>query len=393
MPILIINASIYSQESIIENGYIYLEDHKIGQFGLMENLHEYDKADIFDLKHSGFVLPGFIDIHIHGADGADTMDSTEESLKRIAKKITEEGTTSFLTTTMTQSNTLIETALLHVKQYMKDSNPNGEAEVLGIHLEGPFINVKKAGAQPKEFITEPSIERFQKWQTISGGNIRLITIAPEMEGSLELIKYLSSNNVVVSLGHSDASFDEANMAVEAGATHVTHLFNAMSGLDHREPGLAAAALVLDELNVELITDGIHVHPKMIEFAINAKGSDKAILVTDAMCAKGLRDGEYALGGQKVNVNGHEARLADGTLAGSVLLMSEAIRNVIDFTRLPLDEVVKLATANPAKLLGIYERKGSISIGKDADITVIDENFNVILTICRGKIAYLKKDLF
>lgn len=359
----------------------------------MKDFPKIDEVQILDLKQNGLVLPGFIDVHIHGADGADAMDGTKEALQKIARKITEEGTTSFLATTLTQSNELIENALKNISRYIKDSNPAGEAEVIGIHLEGPFINAKKSGAQPKEFITQPVVEKFKGWQTASCNHIRLVTIAPEIEGSFELIRHLSSTNVVASLGHSAASFDDAKKAVEAGATHVTHLFNAMTGLDHREPGLAVAALTFDKLKVELISDGIHVHPEMVNLAIKVKGSDNVILITDAMCAKGLQDGEYALGCQKVFVKGREARLSDGTLAGSVLFMSEAIRNVMNFTGLPIEEMIKFAATNPAKQLGIFERKGSISRGKDADITVLDNDFNVLLTICRGEIAYQKKDLF
>ncbi|MDF2535283.1 MAG: nagA, partial [Bacillales bacterium] len=279
--------------------------------------------------------------------------------------------------------------LLNVNQYIKNMNGAGEAEIIGVHLEGPFINKKKTGAQPKEYIIQSNVEQFKIWQSVAGGHIRLVTLAPEVDGSIELIRYLSSNNVVASLGHSAATFDEAEKAVEAGATHVTHLFNAMTGFDHREPGLAAAAMTFDDLKVEIISDGIHVHPKMISLAVKVKGPEKIILVTDAMCAKGLQDGEYALGGQKVFVKGREARLADGTLAGSVLLMSEAIRNISNFTGLPLEEVIKFATETPAKQFGIFDRKGSIAIGKDADITVMDDHFNVLLTICRGKIAFQK----
>jgi N-acetylglucosamine-6-phosphate deacetylase len=389
MPIIIINASIHCESSIIKNGYILLERNKIKQFGRMSELPENCEAQIIDLQHNGNVFPGFIDLHIHGADGADAMDGTSEALHKIARKVPKEGTTSFLATTMTQSNELIENALANVEQYMKYSNEAGEAEIIGVHLEGPFINKKKTGAQPKEYIVQPGVEEFKKLQTVAGGHIRLVTLAPEVEGSLELIKYLSSNSVVASLGHTAATFEEVEIAVEAGATHVTHLFNAMTGLDHREPGLAAAAMIFDDLKVELISDGIHVHPKMINLAVKVKGSEKIILVTDAMCAKGLQDGEYALGGQKVFVKGREARLADGTLAGSVLLMSEAIRNVSNFTGLPLEEVVKFASETPAKQLGIFNRKGSIALGKDADITVMDDHFNVLLTICRGKIAFQK----
>ena len=389
MSILIINASIHSENSIIKNGYVLLESNKIKQFGRMSELPEKCEAQLIDLKQNGNVFPGFIDVHIHGADGADAMDGTNEALHKIARKVTEEGTTSFLATTMTHSNKLIENALANVDQYIKNTNEAGEAEIIGVHLEGPFINKKKTGAQPKEYIVQPSVEQFKKWQTVAGGHIRLVTLAPEVEGSIELIKYLTSNNVIASLGHSAATFDEAEKAVEAGATHVTHLFNAMTGLDHRDPGLAAAALTFEDLKVELISDGIHVHPKMINLAVKVKGPEKVILVTDAMCAKGLQDGEYSLGGQKVFVKGREARLADGTLAGSVLLMSEAIRNISNFTGLPLEEVIKFASETPAKQLGIFDRKGSISIGKDADITVMDDHFNVLLTICRGKIAFQK----
>ena len=382
------NAAIYTENEIIENGFLVMEDGKITDIGSMDRFGDpHGELEEITLEKGAKILPGFIDVHIHGAGGADTMDGTPDAIKTMAVTLPKEGTTSFLATTMTQSEEAIIAALRNAADYIDSAGHEAEAEVLGIHLEGPFINPDKKGAQPEEHIIDPSIEVFEKWQKEAKQHIRLVTVAPEMENGLEFIKHLSKNSVTASIGHTDSTYEDVKAAVEAGATQVTHLFNGMRSMHHREPGTAGAALLFDELKVELISDGIHVRPEMIDLAVRAKGSDGALLITDAMRAKCLKSGRYELGGQPVNVADGKATLDDGTLAGSILKMIDSVKNMLQFTGLSLAEISKLASGNPAKQIGMYDRKGSIAVGKDADLVILSPELDIEWTICRGHVAY------
>ncbi|MGM9926283.1 MAG: N-acetylglucosamine-6-phosphate deacetylase [Bacillus sp. (in: firmicutes)] len=389
--ILLQNADIYVENDILQNGYLLLTDGKIADIGKMENLKQqsFEHVHVISLEPGTAIVPGFIDVHIHGAGGADTMDGTPSALQTIAGSLPKEGTTSFLATTMTQSEESIIKALRNAADYQSIAHDRAEAEVIGIHLEGPFINPSKKGAQPEEYILEPDIDLFNRWQQEAKGTIRLVTVAPEMPNGNEFIRHLAAHNVTASIGHTDSTFAQVRDAVTAGATHVTHLYNGMRGLHHREPGTAGAALLFDELNVELISDGIHICPEMIQLAVKAKGPERLLLITDAMRAKCLKSGQYELGGQPVIVADGRATLEDGTLAGSILKMIDSVKNMLAFTSLELQDIVKLASVNPAKQAHVYDRKGSITIGKDADIVVLDSDMNIELTICRGQIAYQK----
>jgi N-acetylglucosamine-6-phosphate deacetylase len=388
-PLLLKNAVIYAETGKIAQGYVLTEGNKVIEVGPMSSCPASSEAEVIDLDPSFSVVPGFIDVHIHGASGADVMDATVEALRTMAKTLPREGTTSFLATTMTAPIEHIERALQNAAQYIYSSNPPGEAEVLGIHLEGPFISQKRAGAQHPENIIEPNIKLFQKWQNIANGHIRLVTLAPEENNGLALTAYLKETGVIASIGHSDAVYEQVNAAIQAGVTHATHLFNGMRGIHHREPGVAGAVLMHDEVLCELIVDGIHVAPEMVRFAYKMKGSDGLILITDAMRAKCLGAGIYELGGQEVIVQGEKATLRDGTLAGSILKLGDAVKNAMSFTGCTLEDIIRMASWNPAKQLGVSDRKGSIRVGKDADLVVLDEQHHVVMTICRGKLAYAK----
>lgn len=386
--LLLKNARIILENSMIDQGFILIEKDRILKTGTLEELPAIGQdTEIIELSPEHTISPGFIDVHIHGAGGADTMDATFEALNTMASVLPEEGTTSFLATTITQEKEKIEGALINAAHFQKEQNTPGQAEVIGIHLEGPFINEARGGAQPKDHILEPDIELFKRWQEAANGTIKLITLAPEKANGYEFIRYLSENGVVPSIGHSDAIFTEMEKAVQAGAKQVTHLFNGMRGMHHREPGVAGASLLFKELIVEMIADGIHVRPEMIKLALNAKGLDGMILITDSMRAKCLKNGHYDLGGQDVKVENGQALLADGTLAGSILKMKDSIKNMIDFTDIQLSEAVQLASSNPARQLNMFDRKGSISEGKDADLVVLDENLEVAMTFCRGVKAF------
>lgn len=345
-----------------------------------------NEEGLIELPEEYVIVPGFIDQHIHGAAGSDAMDGTIEDLAKIANAVASEGTTGFLATTMTQSPENIKKALNAVKEYIDDNKETG-AEILGVHLEGPFISKDFIGAQPLEYVAEPSVEVFKQYQDASGDNIRLVSLAPEVEGSVELIKYLKANNIVASIGHTNAKYEDVRKAVEAGATNLTHTYNAMKPVHHREIGTVGSGFLFDQLACECICDGIHVSSPAIRLLHKNKPADKMVLITDAMRAKHMPDGISELGGQVVIVKNGEARLENGTLAGSVLKMNNAIKNVMKFLGLSLDETVKLASANPAKNLGLYDQMGSIKEGKKANFVILDKDLNVVKTIREGKVIY------
>ena len=343
-------------------------------------------AEVIELSENAIVLPGFIDQHIHGAGGSDGMDGTVEDIAIIAKTVASEGTTSFLVTTMTQSKENITKAMQAVKEYRQADSKEG-ARVVGIHLEGPFIAAAHKGAQPLEYVKAPDITAFDEYNQASGNVIKIITLAPEVDGAEEFIKHLVSQGVVVSIGHSGAKFADVQKAVEVGAKNVTHTYNAQTALHHREIGVVGSAMLIDELNCELICDTIHVSVPAMRLLAKNKPADKLTLITDAMRAKGIPDGVSELGGQTVYVKNGEARLADGTLAGSVLRMNRAVQNMVEKVGVPFTQAVDYATINPAKTLGIDNEAGSVKVGKRADFTVINENYDVLLTVRGGEVIY------
>lgn len=381
---------IIEEDSTIENGYILIENGKITAIGKGNFLQEEKGLKVYDYSNSNArytAVPGFIDLHIHGVNGSDTMDASMEAMKNMCASLPKEGTTAFLPTTITQSEEEINRALKNVAAYKKGQLCGGGAEICGIHLEGPFISPSKAGAQPAQHIKPADQNIFDKWQEAAEGMIKLVTLAPELEGGMEFVQNNSSNGVVVSLGHSDATFHEVERAVEHGASQVTHLYNQMRGLHHREPGVIGAALTIDSLKAEIICDGIHIHPLVVKATFLAKGVDGLLLITDSIRGKGLDDGTYDLGGQEVTVKRDTALLSDGTLAGSVLKMDEAVRNVMKFTDCTLRDAVQMASTNPAKQIGVFDRKGSLKVGKDADIVIFDNEHNVIMTFCKGLLCF------
>ena len=343
-------------------------------------------AEIVELPENAIVLPGFIDQHIHGAGGSDGMDGSVEDIATIAKTVAKEGTTSFLVTTMTQSNANITKAMGAVKTYREQASEEG-ARVVGIHLEGPYINASHKGAQPLEYVVASDKKEFEAYNQASGNAIRIVTLAPEVEGAEEFIRYLAQKGIVASIGHSAAKFADVEKAVAAGAKNVTHTYNAQSALHHREIGVVGSAMLFNELNCELIADGIHVSVPAMRLLVKNKALDKLTLITDAMRAKGIPDGVSELGGQTVYVKNGEARLEDGTLAGSVLRMNRAVENMVTKVGVPLTQAVDYATINPAKTLGIDKITGSIAVGKRADFTVINDKFDVLMTVRDGKIIY------
>lgn len=373
-------------EEVVIAGSLLVEDGIIKK--IFTNDDKYDErlenTEIIDGRHFN-LIPGFIDGHIHGAVGADVMDATPTALDTIASALPKEGTTSFLATTITQSPENIEKALENIANY---ENKLGQAELLGIHLEGPFIEESKAGAQPIKYIAKPDVTLFKKWQTLSGGQIKTITLAPEHDKDGVFIGYLNEEGINVSAGHTAMDFAGTKLAVSHGVRQLTHLCNAMTGIHHRDIGAVGASFQIKELHAEVIADEIHISQEMLQIIYDNIGSKRINLITDAMRAKYLEPGEYELGGQPVIVTEDRAILKEGhSLAGSILKMHEGAQNMLKLKGVSLANIVEMAAVNPAKQIGLYETKGSIAEGKDADLLLVDDQLNIKYTICRGAIAY------
>ena len=329
------------------------------------------------------MIPGLLDMHIHGYLGEDASDGSFDGIRIMAEGVAKNGVTSFLPTTMTVSYDELRAAFAQIRRGVEESAKDSwqGAQILGVNAEGPFINPGKKGAQAGENIRPGDAAFLQEYLDI----IRVFTIAPEMPGNLDCIREMAGKTLI-SMGHTAATYAQAEEAIDAGVGHVTHLFNAQTPLMHRDPGVVGAALTDDRVSVELIADTFHVNAHLYPLVTRMKG-DKLVLITDCTRAGGLEDGEYSLGGQPIFVKGIECRLADGTIAGSVLKLNNAVRNLLDYTDLPVWEAVNAASLNPARRIGVDDCKGSLETGKDADIAIVNENFDVLRTIVCGRSVY------
>ena len=330
------------------------------------------------------IIPGMIDVHCHGAYGFDTNDGEGGGLEMWAKHLPEEGITGFLPTTVTQGVDVLTNALVGVAKYMRKEQKG--AQVLGVNFEGPYLNTKFKGAQPEQFIVVPTIEQFKAYQDAAEGNIKIITLATEKDPDYALTRYASSNGTVVSIGHSGATYEEALMGVANGAMSMTHVFNGMTGFHHREPGLVGAAMRIKEVYGEIITDGNHVHWAAINNFVMDKGPNHAVMITDSLRCKGSPEGIYDLGGQSVEVraNGSAYLVGTNTLAGSSLKFNEGLRNLIEYVQVPVNYAINMVSLNAAKMLRIDDHKGKLVAGYDADIVVLDNEYNVEQTYSLGK---------
>lgn len=384
---IILIGSIITPFKLIKDQAVFISKGKIIGIKDGKDIEKKANSGIIEVK-DGFIVPGFIDVHVHGGGGFDVMDGNYEAIKQVAKTHSKYGTTSFLPTTMTMNKNKIIKSLKSVKEaYAKGT---GAAEVLGVNLEGPFINPLKKGAQKEEDIRNASVEEFMELNQAAGNLIRIVTIAPEMPGAKKLIRWLYKHNIIASAGHSNATYKQVQEGIAIGLNHVTHIFNAMTGFSHREPGIVGAALFSPELIVEMIADGIHLHPLAMKLVIKVKEMEKIVLITDSMRAASKPDGIYNLGGQEVIVADGEARLKDGTLAGSVLTLDKAVRNMVNLVGLSFIEAIRMVTINPAKCLGIEDKKGSLELGKDADIVILNKKLEVDATLVKGKIIYKRE---
>ena len=368
---LLIHANYLDEDFRLVQGDIEIEGGKILRVGKDLPRKEEDLA--VDCAGSYTVVPGFVDVHIHGCAGADTCDATREALEAMAAFLLAHGVTSFCPTTMTTSRETIQAALLAAKDMM-DHPMEGGARVVGVNMEGPFIAKERKGAQKEEDILPPDFPLFQRFYEESGGIVRLVDVAPEQPGGLDFVEK-ASQLCTVSIAHTTADYDQAKAAFDKGVTHATHLFNAMSGLHHRKPGVVGAVFDDSRVRGELICDGFHIHPAVLRAAFQLLG-DRALIVSDSMRANGMPEGEaFDLGGQMVTVHQGKALLPDGTIAGSVTNLHQEIKNLVSFG-VPFEQAVKAATLLPARAIGLDGEIGSIAPGKRADLVVLDENLDI-----------------
>jgi len=329
-------------------------------------------------------VPGFIDIHIHGAGGRDVMEGDGDALAVVTRKVAEFGTTSLLATTVTAAPDATIRATAGISLYITQQHAAKEsrAEVLGIHFEGPFISKERRGVHPVEWIQPPSADLFNRFLEAAGGNARLITIAPEVLGAAPCIEVARKAGLVVSVGHTDADYEQTRFAIAHGARSATHIYNAMRPFTHRDPGVIGAVLTSPEINAELIADGVHVEEGAMKLLLKAKGYERVTLVSDGLSATGMPDGKYMLGGLEVTVTNGVCRNAAGVLAGSTLTLDRALRNIVNLG-VSLPQAVRMLTLNPASLLGIEYEKGTLRVGADADILLLDEGLQVKDVWARG----------
>jgi len=390
MPTTVIHASrILTPDEEINDGIIVVEGSRITGLGHRDTMRV--PAGATDYVASGLtVVPGFVDLHIHGAGGHDVMEGTARALDRITSTVARHGTTSIVATTVTAPIEDTCHSLEGIARYIRDHEKSGEssendklaAEILGIHLEGPFISKARRGVHPPDAIAKPSIEILDKLVKASDGLVRILTIAPELPGALETIAHAAAGKLVVALGHTDADYDQARAAIQAGARHAAHMYNAMRPFTHRDPGIIGAILTDPEVTAEVIADLVHVAGPAIQILIGAKGFDAVLLVTDGIAATGMPDGNYRLGSFQVAVKDGVARNAEGKLAGSTLTLDRALRNVVALG-VPLKEAVRMATVLPARRLGLAGKKGIIAVGADADLVALTPDLRVAAVMTRG----------
>ena len=386
MPTTAIHASrILTPDEEISDGVIIVEGSRIAAIGHRDEMRL--PPDAVDYVATGMtVVPGFVDVHIHGAGGHDVMEGDARALDRITATVARHGTTSIVATTVTAPVEDTCRSLQRIARYVR-AHENAEseglaAEILGVHLEGPFISKARRGVHPPDALARPSVTTLGKFIEAADNLVKIVTLAPELPGALELVAAAVAAKIVAAIGHTDADYDQARAAIQAGARHAVHMYNAMRPFEHRDPGVVGAILTDPEVTAEVIADLVHVAGPAIQVLIGTKGFDAVLLVSDGIAATGMPDGKYRLGNFEVSVKGGVARNSEGKLAGSTLTMDRALRNIVGIG-VPLQDAVRMATVLPARRLGLAGKKGIIAVGSDADLVALTPDLRVAGVMTRG----------
>jgi len=387
--ILIESGRIITGRMEIKSGALTIRGSKILEVVSAKKFNRKDFDLVIDAS-GRTVTPGFIDIHVHGGGGGDTTDASAESIEKMCRAHARFGTTSMLPTIYAGSLRTICDRLRAVADHSHIASKG--SQVLGSHLEGPYVNPKRKGALRVRHFRKPSIKELHRLIDASRTTVRMITIAPELPGGIELVKECNRCDIKVSVGHSNASFEEMCQAINAGLNHATHIFNALRRVHHRDPGVMGTIFINPEVTVDVIADYYHVHPAVLTFLFMVKRYSRIVLVTDSLRITGLPGKSFVADGQKVKITGNVAKLPDGTIAGSVLTMNRAVKNIVALGVVPVSEALKMASLIPARVLGIADHKGSILPDFDADIVILDDDFNVLLTMVRGNIVYRNRSV-
>jgi N-acetylglucosamine-6-phosphate deacetylase len=377
---------LYTPLEEIQDPLLVVEDGRIVEVSSRRGKEIGANTTLVDFGDA-VLAPGFFDIHIHGGAGVDLMRAAPEEFPRLGQFLASHGVTGYFPTTVAAPLDATYAALDRlaegIEAAQKQPPGSAQAQPLGIHLEGPFLSHKRRGVHPPECLVEPTVPIFDRLWQAARGLVRMMTIAPEIPGAIEVIAEAAKRNVCVSIGHSDAQFPAAQNAVSAGARHATHTFNAMRPLDHRDPGIIAEVLTDDRLTADIIVDGIHVSPPMVQIFMKAKGTERAVLITDAISATGMPDGHYQLGPIEVDVKDGKCT-SNGSLAGSVLTMDRAVRNVTQFAHWSLKDAVRAASLNPARAVGFAGQQGSLASGSEANFVALNSSGEVLKTVVRGQ---------
>ncbi len=380
----LVGGKIVTPFRVVKNGAILIKDDRIYEIGETDEINFGDDTEVIDVS-GNIIAPGFVDLLVHGGAGRGFSDEDEDSIQIISDYFLSQGSTTMMASLHAKPKQQLLNDFRRLARYIK-ANP--DSNIKGIHMEGPYLNPEYKGAMNEEYLWEPSIESFLEMYDASDGFLKIMTIAPELPGALEVIREASFRGVICSIGHSTASYEEIVKAIDHGAMHVTHMFNAMKPMHHRHPSLMTAALLREELKIELIADTFHVHPAMMELLLKFKTPKNIVLITDSIRAGGMHEGEYHFSDQKVFLKDNIATLADGTLAGSTLTLNRAVKNLIDTTEVKITDAFRMSSLNGSKVIGAG--RGILAAGKIADIVVLNENFDVEMTLIAGKIRFRKK---
>jgi len=382
--LLITGGTVYTPYESVHEGYLIVEDGRIREIGKGNPSITRQSSQTLD-ANGKLVLPGFIDIHVNGGGGCITLEGTLDALRSVARAHVKFGTTAMLPAVISGDDETMRRAVSAIAEAAEKGT--GGSNVLGVHLEGPFLNPSRRGIHQKEFLRSPSMEYFDEIYGLARGRLRVIALAPELDNAISLTRHATRRGVVVSLAHSDADYQQTREAIDSGMKLCDHIFNAMPPLVHRAPGPVGAFLTSRDTYVEMIADGFHVHPALMEMVIKTKGTDRVILVTDAMPPAGTSMTSFSILGTRFDVKGNSCFAPDGRLAGTALTMNKAVKVIVDSTSTRLVDALKLASLNPARLLGIDGTKGSLEVGKDGDVVVADVDLNVHATVVGGTVVY------